>query len=301
MEVNAYAKSTKSARDTQERRYLKFCEEYSVPPLSPSVRDIVMYIAYLSFWLVFGSITNYLSGLNYFLRAHSGATIDYSNFFIRRALMGLRRISGKGRGKARPLFPQDLLKLFSVIDVKIFNDLVFWSAITLAYRCLFRSSNICGSHAVKIRDILFNSRGVRVTVRSSKTNQFGDNPVNISIVEKSISVLCPVKWLSQVIKLSPMGRDNVVFNVRVKGELVAMSYSWFRKRLAEVVNLAGLSGTRISTHSLRRGSTSFMSSIGYGLSDIKRRGCWASNTVLEYIEEEPGREWDKDQLFADNM
>ena len=104
MELNAYAKRTKSARNTQEKRYLKFCEDFSVPPLSPSVRDIVMYIAYLSFWMVFGSITNYLSGLNYFLKTNGKASINYSNFFIKRALLGLRRLSAKGRGKLDPCF-----------------------------------------------------------------------------------------------------------------------------------------------------------------------------------------------------
>ena len=67
-----------------------------------------------------------------------------------------------------------------------------------------------------------------------KTNQFGNNPVKISIVKNTSSVLCPVYWLTQLVKCIPKGRDKYVFNVRIKGEFVPMSYSWLRGKLSEL-------------------------------------------------------------------
>ena len=58
--------------------------------------------------------------------------------------------------------------MINVIDVSVYNDLVFWSTIPLGYRCLFRSSNMCGSHALRLDDLQFNVLGATVYVRTSK-------------------------------------------------------------------------------------------------------------------------------------
>ena len=298
---NAYASKTKSSRGYQEKRYFRFCDLYDVDAFAPSVRDIVMYIAYLSFWMIYSSVTNYLSAVCNLLKSHGGFGIDYSDYSIKSALRGLRRVSAKGRGKARALFPRDLLQLFNVLDVSLYDDLLFWSAVTLAYRCLFRSSNVCGPHALKRCNVKFTVEGMTVRVVSSKTDQFGDKPREIVVTENSASVLCPVAWLKRLCLIAKPHTSDCVFRVKVVGGTSPMSYSWLRRKLSDVVSKAGLSGTGISTHSFRRGSASFMSGIGYELSDVKRRGGWASNTVLEYIDELPGNDWLKDSRFANHL
>ena len=301
LERSAYSGKTKSARSTQEKRYLNFCEKFSVPPFSPTVRDIVMYIAYLSFWMVYASVVNYLAGVNNFLRAHRAISIDYTDYHIKRALRGLRKVSAKGRGKARPLFPQDLLRMFGVLDLSKGYDLLFWSAVTLGYRCLFRISNLCGPHALRACNVKFVSKGLVIYVTSSKTNQFGDYCNEIVVVKNPATPLCPVGWLERVFaETNPLPSDRI-YRLMDKVGSPPMTYDWFRRKLLSVVDAAGLGGTGVSTHSLRRGSTSFMKGVGYDLCDVKRRGGWSSNTVLEYIEELPGEAWDKDKLFAENL
>ena len=301
LEANAYAGKTKSTRSSQEKRYLSFCEKYSVSPVAPSIRDIVMYIAYLSFWMVYTSVINYMSCVSNFLKANGSRGIDYSDFHIKQALRGLRRLSSGGRGKARPLFPDDLRLLFNVLNLNLYDDLLFWSAVTLCYRCLFRISNLCGVHALMVSHVKFTGEGLTVEVASSKTNQFGDYCQLLMVRENLSTPLCPVRWLRRLLRGHTPNPNVKLFRVK-RGEVFSpMSYEWFRNKLSATVAKAGLDGTRVTTHSLRRGSTSFMRSIGYDLCDIKRRGGWSSNTVLGYIDELPGTAWVKDRLFSDQF
>ena len=149
--------------------------------------------------MVHSSVVNYLSGLTGFLKANGSPGVDYWDFNIKLAHKGLRRISAGGRGKARAIFPVDLMKMFNVLNMDSYNNLLFWCAVTLGYRCLLRNSNICGAHALKIADVEFSVDGIIVHVESSKTNQFGD-PTRTAIVKNPATPLCPVGWLVKLLK-----------------------------------------------------------------------------------------------------
>ena len=130
------------------------------------------YVAFLSFFMVYSSILNYLSGLSFYVKARGGIGIDYTNFMLRSALNGARRICGKGRGKSPGIFPKDLLCIFSRLRMCKINDLVFWCALTVAFRCLLRASNYCKSrHALICSDISFVKEGIIVRICRETTSK----------------------------------------------------------------------------------------------------------------------------------
>ena len=174
--------------------------------------------------------------------------------------------------------------MFACLNLLNLDDLVMWSAITLAFRAVLRISNVCGkSHALLFKDIeLFHDRIV-IKLASSKTNQFASRPHVIVIVANSASKLCPVYWLKEMLRLSRPSQGDRLFRLYSNGQWVPMTQSWFSKRFKLLSIKAGL-GQGYSTHSLRRGAASHMSELDYKLTEIKQRGGWASSTVLKYID-----------------
>ena len=285
LQENSFAPSTNATRASQQRRYTNFCEDYGYDPLKPYPDQIIMYIAYLSFFLVYSSITGYISGLSHFLKTNGQPGIDYSNFKIKQALRGARRTCLKGRGRAKPLFPEQLLILFRSLNLLLLDDLTFWSALTLAFRALLRISNLCGKlHGLRFRDLSFKEGVLYLYVKSSKTNQFSEYLTRLVIVPNTNSVVCPVYWLRELIRLSNPVPESYVFRRLYKGSWRKMSQTWFSKKLKLLCKASGL-GDGYSSHSLRRGGASHMSSLDFKLQEIKQRGCWSSDAVFKYIDE----------------
>ena len=282
---NSYAPTTIATRECQQRKYLNFCNDFGYDPLAPYPDQIVMYIAYLTFFLVYSSIAGYISGLSHFLKSNGLDGIDYKNFKIKEAMRGAKRTCPKGRGKAKALFPMDLLRISGCLNLLLLDDVVFWGAITLAFRALLRISNICGEiHGIKFKDISFVGETVYLTIRSSKTNQFAEYVSKIVIVSNHNSVLCPVYWLKELIKLSNPTPESFIFRRLIRKKWCVISRSWFSMKLKNSCLLAAL-GTGYSPHSLRRVGASYMSALNFKMTEIKNRGCWSSDAVLGYIVE----------------
>ena len=199
---NSAAPSTNKTRACQARCYERFCNHYDFSYLPCEPPRICTYIAFLSFFVAYSSILNYLSGLSHYLKARGKEGIDYTNFHIRASLNGARRLCYGGRGKAPGIFPKDLLSIFEKLSMSSFNDLIFWSALTLAFRCLLRISNYCKSrHCLRVANVVFVKHGIVIRIVSSKTNQFREFVSEIPVYSNPNSIICPVTWIKKM--LSP--------------------------------------------------------------------------------------------------
>ena len=256
LESSSMAPTTSSARQSQRKRYIDFCDSYDYDPLLNSPDQIVMYIAYLSFIVVFATISNYLSGVSHFLKSNGQKGIDYTNYKIKQALRGAKRLSLPGKGQARPLYPGELLLMFGCLNLLSLDDVAFWAAVTLGYRALLRVSNICGkTHAIRFKDISFADDVLSVNILTSKTNQHAENSFRILIVPNYQSVLCPFYWVKKLIRLSKPNQQDKLFRICQRGRWSSMKQSWFSRKFRAVTIQAGL-GPGYSTHSLRRGAAS---------------------------------------------
>ena len=257
-------------------------------------RRVATYIAYLSFFLVYSSILNYLSGLSFYLKSRGRTGVDFTNFCVRTALNGARRICGKGRGKSVGLFPKDLLEIFKKLDVNDFNHLVFWSALCLAFRSLLRSSNYCSSrHTLNVNDVRFCDQGIVLKIRSSKTNQFNEFVSEIPIYANARSFLCPVSWLLEMLRLRKPRKEEPLFMLFSKGVWRPMTANWFNRMLKRFCTLP-----KVSSHSLRRGGATYMLQNNYKLAEVKQRGMWKSSCVYEYLSLPTNQAMLRDKVFS---
>ena len=237
------------------------------------------YIAFLSIFMVYSSILNYLSGLSHYLKSRGSQGVDFSNHFIRSALNGAREICGKGRGKSPGIFPKDMLLMFSMLNMCNVNDMVFWCALTLAFRCLLRISNYCKlRHALRVSGVVSVKDGIIIKIRSSKTNQFREYVSEILLYTNTDSLLCPVSWLKDMLVLRDPARDEMIFKISNDGKWIPMTGSWFNNKLKSISAIPG-----VSSHGLRRGGATYMLCNKSKLAEVRQRGLWKSDCVYEYL------------------
>lgn len=125
--------------------------------------------------------------------------------------------------------------------------------------------------------IKFTEYGMTITIVSSKTIQSRERTVRIPIVESPGSLLCPVRWLKVYLKLCSVPINGPLFLDLKSGN--PLSYHKFSGRLKSLVKQAEVPG-RITCHSLRRGSATYLSRLGLLLHDVKMYRDWKSLSVL---------------------
>ena len=283
--------NTHKARRSQWRRYDRFCMDYGLIPLPASTETVCLYITYLARSCCYVTIKNYISGL-WALHDYWGTPhVDPSVFLIKSTMTGAKRLLGCETVQAEPLSPQDMIKLYKCLDISNPKDLQLWCALTVAYRCLLRVSHITTSpHTIKAGDVRFTSSGMDISIRSSKTIQFRERVQTIPVVRAGVSPLCPTNCLPGYIRL---------FNLSPSDQLFPYTYNQFAalfKRLCTKAKLVG----KYSTHSMRRGSATFLSSF-LPLHDVKSYGDGKSWSVLLYISDSYHARRTKDQLVAQRL
>lgn len=276
-----WAESTWKCRKSQWKKFLDFCQLYKLVPVPATVETVCLYITYLCDCLAYSSICNYLSAV-WSLHEMVGYTpVAKGDFLIRCTLRGARRLLGDSVLSADPLLPSDLMDIYKVLNFKSLKDLVFWAALCLAHRCLLRKGHFTASpHTLLRQDVEFTDYGLKVTIRSSKTIQFREREVVIPIVASSKSLLCPVRWLKKYLLFVYVAPLSPLFvNPNTQKPLL---YNKFSARLKRAVKDAKIKGN-ITSHSIRRGSATYLSRIGMPLHDTKVCGDWRSLSVLLYL------------------
>ena len=279
----AWAASTRAARSSQLDCYKRFCILYSLDPFPCGSDQACLYASFLCDFMSPSSVTNYLSAL----WAHHrllGLPTHQDDFRLRQTLRGIHRLGRPGRKPRHPLSLEDLHAIFLLINTYYPPDLVFWAAVSLAFRGLLRKSHYTpSSHTLHWRDLSLYPDHLVLLVPSSKTNQFGLRPHRIVLNSSPGSFICPVFWLSELARVQHPMESDVIFHLPIPGGLTPMEYSWFNDRLKHLSSLVGLSPVTVSSHSLRHGGASFMASLGSPMLDIRARGGWSSSAIYSYL------------------
>ena len=151
---------------------------------------------------------------------------------------------------------------------------------TLTPQDLLRVSHVVRSdHTLRREDVLFNSKGCLLRVRSSKTTGGEGNERFIPVTWASEASMCAARGLKALLGKVPGSPKDPLFSAV---GLPGLSYSVFHKVFKSLVIRAGLSGD-FASHSLRRGGATFMSMVGCTISQVKDRGGWVSDCVYRYI------------------
>jgi site-specific recombinase XerD len=216
-----------------------------------------------------------------------GHYLDTKHPAIIENIMGIKRRKGNIQKSKKPLLINSLKKLIDVIDQqnkKKIKKLRDRSIILIGFSGGFRRNEIV---SLDYDDLDFVPEGVKISLRRSKTDQFGEGFTK-ALPYFDSSQYCPVVSLKNLLDLSKIN-SGPVFRRFVKGSKLSenrLTDQTVALLIKEYLNLAGIDSKNFSGHSLRSGfATSAAESGAEERNIMAMTGHKSTEMVRRYIKE----------------
>lgn len=207
---------------------------------------------------------------------------------VKGTLRGIRRTHGSAQKQATPAIKEDLMEMIAgLTGLKGIRDRAL---LLVGFAGAFRRSELVG---LNIEDLEFNSQGVIVNLRRSKTDQEGvGRKVGIPHARGTI---CPVAALKTWLETSKIDSGRIFRSISRHGRIVGSNLSAHAVGLVvkERAKAAGLDPSKYSGHSLRAGLVTSAAKAGVSSWKIRQQTGHKSDAMLvRYIRDS--------QIFVDN-
>lgn len=217
------------------------------------------------------------------------------NQLIKLISEGFQRALARPKVKKEPVTPEMLQELVAAMSSPpSLSDVRLGSICLLAYAAFLRIDEL---RKLRARDITFTEEGMKVTIVSSKTDQFrqGDEV----LIASTGSPTCPVAMLQKYIAMGEVDTTSELHLFRAlcstkKGERLrlsgALSYNRIRELVLGKLKELGYDSSRFGLHSFRAGgATSAANCPGLPERLFKRHGRWRSERAKDgYVKDSRG-------------
>ena len=263
-----------------------FCAKHGFKSLPSEPKIVSLYITHLSKNSKISTLRRRVVSIS-MVHKLKGYYLDTKHPIIVENLMGIRRVKGSIQKGKKPLLINHLKVIIDVInnqktdEIKKFRDK---SIILIGFGGGFRRSELI---SVDYEDLEFVQEGVKINIRKSKTDQFGEGMVK-GLPYFNNEIYCPVSNLKKWLEISKI-KSGPIFRRFSKG------LSLTNKRLTdqsvvllikEYLNLAGIDNTNFSGHSLRSGFATVAAESGADERSIMAMtGHKTTEMVRRYIKE----------------
>ena len=216
-----------------------------------------------------------------------GHYLDTKHPIIIENLMGIKRVKGSIQKGKKPILINHLKSIINVIDQQEINEIKKSrdkTILLVGFGGGFRRTELI---SINHEDLEFVPEGVKIMLKRSKTDQFGEGMVK-GLPYFSNELYCPVinlkKWLElSKIKSGPIFRRFVKGSVLTNNRLTDQSVVLFIK---DYLNLAGIENKNYSGHSLRSGFATVAAESGADERSIMAMtGHKTTQMVRRYIKE----------------
>jgi|TARA_B110000971_G_scaffold152785_1_gene155978 site-specific recombinase XerD len=284
---NSKAHNTVRAYKSDFNDFVLFCSKNGFESL-PSLPNVVsLYLTHLSTKdAKMSTLKRRLVSIGVMHRLN-GHYLDTKHPSIIENVMGIKRRKGSVQRSKKPILISSLKKLINVIDHqkrKEIKKLRDRSIILIGFSGGFRRNEIV---SLDYEDLDFVKEGLKISIRRSKTDQFGEGLVK-ALPYFDSSQYCPVVSLQKWIEVSRIG-SGPLFRRFTKGSNLS------KKRLTdqtvallikEYLKLAGIDCKNYSGHSLRSGfATSAAESGAEERNIMAMTGHKSTEMVRRYIKE----------------
>ena len=251
---NSKANNTVRAYKSDFNDFGLFCAQNGFKSL-PTTPDILsLYLSYLSSKdIKVSTLKRRLVSIK-ILHRLKGHYLDSKNPIIIETLMGIKRRKGSVQRGKKPILINNLKEIINTIDkqnkeeIKKYRDR---SILLIGFSGGFRRNEIV---SLDYEDLDFVPEGLKITIRKSKTDQFGEGSIK-ALPYFDRSQYCPVVSLKRWIEISKI-KSGPVFRRFVKGLKLSknrLTDQTVALIVKEYLNLAGIDSKNYSGHSLRSG------------------------------------------------
>ena len=264
-----------------------FCAQNGLKSLPSEPKVVSLYLTHLS---TKGSKMSTLKrrlvsiGVIHKLKGHY---LDTKHPAIIENIMGIKRRKGSFQKAKKPILINSLKKIINVIDkqkkeeIKKLRDR---SIILIGFSGGFRRNEIV---SLDYDDLDFVPEGLKLSIRRSKTDQFGEGFTK-ALPYFDSSQYCPVVSLKKLLDLSKI-RSGPVFRRFSKGSKLSenrLTDQTVALLIKEYLNLAGIDSENFSGHSLRSGFATSAAESGVEERNIMAMtGHKSTEMVRRYIKE----------------
>ena len=284
---NSKAKNTVRAYKSDFKDFSLFCVQNDFKNLPSDPKIVSLYLTHLSTKdIKISTIKRRLVSIGV-IHKMKGHYLDIKHPLIIENLMGIKRRKGTVQKGKKPLLIRDLKTIIDIInqqkieDIKKLRDKTI---ILIGFSGGFRRNEIV---SLDVGDLEFVYEGVKITVKKSKTDQFGEGFIK-ALPYFENELYCPVISLKRWLNISKITKGSIfrrftkgsnLSNNRLTDQTVALL-------IKEYLKLAGMDSSNYSGHSLRSGfATSAAESGVEERSIMAMTGHKSTEMVRRYIKE----------------
>ena len=250
---NSKAINTLRAYKSDFTDFAAFCSKHSLNSLPTEPKIISIYLTHLSKNSKISTLRRRLVSIS-MVHKLKGHYLDTKHPIIVENLMGIKRVKGSIQKGKKPLLINHLKSIINVIDeqkVEEIKKLRDKSIILIGFGGGFRRTELV---SIDHEDIEFVTEGIKITVKRSKTDQFGEGIIK-GLPYFNNENYCPVNIIKKWLKISKI-KSGPIFRRFSKGSILS------DKRLTDqsvvllikkYLNLAGIENNNFAGHSLRSG------------------------------------------------
>ena len=284
---NSKAKNTVRAYKSDFKDFALFCAKNSFKTLPSDPKVISLYLTYLASRDVkMSTLKRRLVSIGVIHRL-KGHYLDTKHPAIIENIMGIKRRKGSIQNAKKPILINHLKSIIKSINEQKSDEIKKLrnkSLILIGFAGGFRRYELI---SIDYNDLEFVSEGLKIVLRRSKTDQFGEGSVK-ALPYFDTPDYCPVinlkKWLEiSNIKKGPIFRSfskgSKLTDKRLSDQSVALL-------LKEHLNLSGIDSSNFSGHSLRSGFATVSAESGADERSIMAMtGHKSTEMVRRYIKE----------------
>ena len=280
------ANNTLRAYKSDFRDFGAFCAKHGFNSMPTEPKVVSLYLTHLSASSKISTLRRRLVSIGV-VHKIKGHYLDTKHPVIIENLMGIKRKKGSIQTGKKPILINHLKQIINVIDeqkIEKIKKLRNKTLILIGFGGGFRRTELI---SIDHEDIDFVQEGVKITVRKSKTDQFGEGMIK-GLPYFSNEKYCPVSNLKNWLTLSKI-KTGPIFRRFAKGSILT------RHRLTDqsvvliikdCLKLAGIENQNFSGHSLRSGFATVAAESGADERSIMAMtGHKTTQMVRRYIKE----------------
>jgi site-specific recombinase XerD len=281
------SKNTIRAYKSDFLDFVNFCKQNSLKSLPADNKTVSIYITHLfKNNQKLSSIKRKLVSISVIHKAR-GFYIDIKNPIIVENFLGIKRQIGITQKGKRPLTIENLKKLINSINT---NELILTrrlrdkTILLIGFAGGFRRSELTD---LNYEDIDFVDEGVKIKIKKSKTDQFGEGMIKAIPYFKSED-FCPVRNLKEMLKTCKISDGKIFRRISKSGKILSngLTDQNVALILKKYLNIEGLDNINFSGHSLRSGfATASAESGADERSIMNMTGHKSTEMVRRYIKE----------------
>ena len=251
---NSKANNTVRAYKSDFNDFGIFCAQNGFKSLPSDPKIVSLYLTYLSTKNAkMSTLKRRLVSIG-LIHKIKGHYLDTKHPAIIENIMGIKRRKGSLQKAKKPILINSLKKIINVIDqekkeeIKKLRDR---SIILIGFSGGFRRNEIV---SIDYDDLDFVPEGLKISIRRSKTDQFGEGFTK-ALPYFDNSQHCPVVSLKKLLDLSKIN-TGPVFRRFIKGSKLSenrLTDQTVALLIKKYINLAGIDSRNYSGHSLRSG------------------------------------------------